>query len=208
MQDTCVGFLLGGIGELNKNRQPNFMVVDKSNCAYTKGGVSWLHRYLIFLSFRHAIVRHWGLLEKVHQKGRHWYHSHQPERECAKTLEKCFDLRNAGDLLIFCFYTRLLSLFALPLMGTPLQFLRSWRSPQRTTLMIRLKTPFSDVPEECSIPKTCVSLQRVWDRFRCLHFLDFWVFSVILCNTYYCRIYTVRSSSFSYGFKSRLKMST
>ncbi len=30
VQDTCVGFLLGGVGELNKNRQPNFMVVDKS----------------------------------------------------------------------------------------------------------------------------------------------------------------------------------
>lgn len=29
-QDTCVGFLLGGIGEINKNRQPNFFVVDKS----------------------------------------------------------------------------------------------------------------------------------------------------------------------------------
>jgi len=29
-QDTCVGFLLGGIGELNKNRQPNFYVVDKN----------------------------------------------------------------------------------------------------------------------------------------------------------------------------------
>jgi V-type H+-transporting ATPase subunit F len=29
-EDTCVGFLLGGIGELNKNRQPNFMVVDKN----------------------------------------------------------------------------------------------------------------------------------------------------------------------------------
>jgi len=28
-EDTCVGFLLGGIGELNKNRQSNFMVVDK-----------------------------------------------------------------------------------------------------------------------------------------------------------------------------------
>ena len=24
------GFLLGGIGELNKNRQPNFLVVDKN----------------------------------------------------------------------------------------------------------------------------------------------------------------------------------
>ncbi|EFX72994.1 V-type proton ATPase subunit F [Daphnia magna] len=29
-EDTCVGFLLGGIGEMNKNRQPNFMVVDKN----------------------------------------------------------------------------------------------------------------------------------------------------------------------------------
>ncbi len=27
-EDTCVGFLLGGVGELNKNRKPNFMVVD------------------------------------------------------------------------------------------------------------------------------------------------------------------------------------
>lgn len=30
-EDTCVGFLLGGVGEINKNRHPNFMVVDKSN---------------------------------------------------------------------------------------------------------------------------------------------------------------------------------
>jgi V-type H+-transporting ATPase subunit F len=29
-EDTCVGFLLGGIGEINKNRQPNFLVVDKN----------------------------------------------------------------------------------------------------------------------------------------------------------------------------------
>jgi len=29
-EDTCVGFLLGGIGELNKNREPNFLVVDKN----------------------------------------------------------------------------------------------------------------------------------------------------------------------------------
>jgi len=29
-EDTCVGFLLGGIGEMNKSRQPNFMVVDKN----------------------------------------------------------------------------------------------------------------------------------------------------------------------------------
>lgn len=29
-EDTCVGFLLGGIGELNKSRQTNFMVVEKN----------------------------------------------------------------------------------------------------------------------------------------------------------------------------------
>lgn len=30
-EDTCVGFLLGGIGEMNKARKPNFMVVDKNS---------------------------------------------------------------------------------------------------------------------------------------------------------------------------------
>ncbi|XP_064644291.1 V-type proton ATPase subunit F-like [Lineus longissimus] len=29
-EDTCTGFLLGGIGEMNKSRQPNFLVVDKN----------------------------------------------------------------------------------------------------------------------------------------------------------------------------------
>jgi len=29
-QDTCTGFLLGGVGELDKNRRPNFFVVEKS----------------------------------------------------------------------------------------------------------------------------------------------------------------------------------
>lgn len=28
-EETCVGFLMGGIGEMNKERQPNFKVVDK-----------------------------------------------------------------------------------------------------------------------------------------------------------------------------------
>ena len=28
-QDTCTGFLLGGIGEINNKREPNFLVVDK-----------------------------------------------------------------------------------------------------------------------------------------------------------------------------------
>lgn len=30
-QDTCTGFLLGGIGEMNAKRQPNFLVVDKGD---------------------------------------------------------------------------------------------------------------------------------------------------------------------------------
>jgi len=29
-QDTCTGFLLGGVGELDKHRRPNFLVVDAS----------------------------------------------------------------------------------------------------------------------------------------------------------------------------------
>ncbi|XP_074652530.1 V-type proton ATPase subunit F-like [Tubulanus polymorphus] len=29
-EDTCTGFLLGGIGELDKHRHPNFLVVDKN----------------------------------------------------------------------------------------------------------------------------------------------------------------------------------
>ncbi|XP_071943490.1 V-type proton ATPase subunit F-like [Antedon mediterranea] len=28
-EDTCTGFLLGGIGEMNKSRQPNFKVIEK-----------------------------------------------------------------------------------------------------------------------------------------------------------------------------------
>lgn len=31
LKDTCVGFLMGGIGEVNENREANFMVVEKSN---------------------------------------------------------------------------------------------------------------------------------------------------------------------------------
>ncbi len=30
MQDTVCGFLMGGVGELDKTRRPNFLVVDKS----------------------------------------------------------------------------------------------------------------------------------------------------------------------------------
>ncbi|KAL3835842.1 hypothetical protein ACJMK2_021304 [Sinanodonta woodiana] len=29
-EDTCTGFLLGGIGEINKKRESNFLVVDKN----------------------------------------------------------------------------------------------------------------------------------------------------------------------------------
>ena len=31
LQDTCTGFLLGGVGEMNAKRQPNFLVVDKGS---------------------------------------------------------------------------------------------------------------------------------------------------------------------------------
>jgi len=30
-EDTCVGFVLGGVGEINKSRHPNYMVVDKNS---------------------------------------------------------------------------------------------------------------------------------------------------------------------------------
>jgi len=33
-EDTCTGFLLGGIGELNNKRQPNFMVVEKDTSVH------------------------------------------------------------------------------------------------------------------------------------------------------------------------------
>ncbi|XP_017846195.1 V-type proton ATPase subunit F isoform X2 [Drosophila busckii] len=32
-EDTCVGFLLGGIGEVNEQRQSNFMVVERDSSA-------------------------------------------------------------------------------------------------------------------------------------------------------------------------------
>lgn len=56
-EDTCVGFLLGGVGEINKNRHPNFMVVDKSK---TKSFIlsGNLNIYCFFLCF-------WP--QKIHQ---------------------------------------------------------------------------------------------------------------------------------------------
>ncbi|XP_041458365.1 V-type proton ATPase subunit F-like [Lytechinus variegatus] len=33
-EDTCTGFLLGGIGEINNKRQPNFMVVEKETAVH------------------------------------------------------------------------------------------------------------------------------------------------------------------------------
>lgn len=54
-EDTCVGFLLGGVGEINKNRHPNFMVVDKSEfeCPSSLGissdrpslRIKWIHNF-------------------------------------------------------------------------------------------------------------------------------------------------------------------
>ena len=33
-QDTCTGFLLGGVGEMDSKRQPNFLVVNKGAHIY------------------------------------------------------------------------------------------------------------------------------------------------------------------------------
>ena len=35
MQDTCTGFLLGGVGEMDAKRQPNFLVVRKGVLYYS-----------------------------------------------------------------------------------------------------------------------------------------------------------------------------
>ena len=46
-----LGFLLGGIGELNKNRQPNFMVVDK-NTSVSDIEVRGFHFFKAIIQFR------------------------------------------------------------------------------------------------------------------------------------------------------------
>lgn len=49
-EDTCVGFLLGGIGELNKNRQQNFLVVNKNT------SISEIEEFFRALLIRHDIA--------------------------------------------------------------------------------------------------------------------------------------------------------
>ncbi len=75
LQDTCVGFLLGGVGEINKNRQANFMVVDKSKeerIGRRNGFSRFTFSFLLLLSvYRHCLDRVGGLLEEVHPAGRH-----------------------------------------------------------------------------------------------------------------------------------------
>lgn len=53
-EDTCVGFLLGGVGEINKNRHSNFMVVDKSKFAIEE--IDELES--LFIQVLHSILRH------------------------------------------------------------------------------------------------------------------------------------------------------
>lgn len=50
-EDTCVGFLLGGVGEINKNRHPNFMVVDKSKYSISIENIKkiFFNRITIFI---------------------------------------------------------------------------------------------------------------------------------------------------------------
>ena len=35
-QDTVIGFLMSGSGELNKTRNPNYFIYDKSNISFIK----------------------------------------------------------------------------------------------------------------------------------------------------------------------------
>lgn len=63
LQDTCVGFLLGGVGEINKNRHPNFMVVDKSELNLRRK--HQMKFPLIASNFRHSNQRARGLLQAI-----------------------------------------------------------------------------------------------------------------------------------------------
>lgn len=75
-QDTCVGFLLGGVGEINKNRHPNFMVVDKSEWTH----IGWSSRLINnWRNFRHSSQRDRRLLQTLPEARWHWHHSHQSE---------------------------------------------------------------------------------------------------------------------------------
>lgn len=64
-----MGFLLGGVGEINKNRHPNFMVVDKSKyypqkfvfkCLYMRTG----QNFNIFKQMQFNIFFFQGILCK------------------------------------------------------------------------------------------------------------------------------------------------
>jgi len=55
-EDTCTGFLLGGIGEINAKRQKNFLVVTK--------GERWLFESRALLGRKCEEENHSKLLEK------------------------------------------------------------------------------------------------------------------------------------------------
>ena len=103
-QDTCVGFLLGGIGELDKNRlvlktscwflnylksykkyqiyhrRPNFMVVDKntaiSDIEVRNKPCCWRIRWGVTT---HSNVSVSGHSQELHSPGWHWHHPDQSE---------------------------------------------------------------------------------------------------------------------------------
>jgi V-type H+-transporting ATPase subunit F len=59
-EDTVVGFMLGGIGQLNKARKPNYFIVDK-NTAVTEieevFKASFLaHAFITLLTFRTLLL--------------------------------------------------------------------------------------------------------------------------------------------------------
>ena len=113
-EDTCVGFLLGGIGELNKNRQPNFLVVDKNTPLQDIEDTvkSFMKRSDIsIILINQNIAEMVGPYDSEQRRKKWHYYS----------------------------YTR----FATSLMHTPPQSLRYWRFLARTVLMTPTRTLFS-----------------------------------------------------------------
>ncbi|XP_067121757.1 V-type proton ATPase subunit F [Centruroides vittatus] len=68
-EDTCVGFLLGGIGEMNKSRQANFMVVDKNT---SNGEIEDKFKSFIKRDDIHIILINQNIAERI----RHLIDSH------------------------------------------------------------------------------------------------------------------------------------
>lgn len=75
-EDTVVGFLLGGIGQLNKARKPNFLIVDKNTttheieeafkgfCARDDIAIILINQYIAEM-IRHIVDQHTASIPAV-----------------------------------------------------------------------------------------------------------------------------------------------